>query len=389
MAIEDVIDRLKAQLLTSGLSQKDNATFQVINQLIDALRGVISGSISSGSSGGGGLIATAPIVTWGEAGAILPNSRQLIPGDGIELNNVSPPQRRLIIESQRRTSIISTESERGMRGPQGIQGIQGLQGPIGPRGFSNNDDNTSILLPRPITPDANIITITDTGSVNDYDFLNADVVICNNASTLTITGLKAGKRGQLVRFFSINSSGPVLFSYNSGSSSAANRLLNAVQSGPTPIYFIGSCIVYQYDGSIWRLINHNQGSVITPTFAAGYYTANGGGGGWTVAAGNVAAMSYLINERSINVSFIVNTSTVVGAANTELRRVVPGGYTINGENVVANLRVFSGAAWQIGYFYGAAGATFLRFFYDLTGGTNWPVAAGNTYIQGNLQFGIQ
>lgn len=32
------LDRLKSQLLTSGLQQRDNATWQVINQLIDFLR---------------------------------------------------------------------------------------------------------------------------------------------------------------------------------------------------------------------------------------------------------------------------------------------------------------------------------------------------------------
>lgn len=38
MAIIPQLDRLQAQLLTSGLSQKNNALYQVIDQLIKALR---------------------------------------------------------------------------------------------------------------------------------------------------------------------------------------------------------------------------------------------------------------------------------------------------------------------------------------------------------------
>ncbi len=47
------LDRLKSTLLTSGLQQKDQPLYQVINQLIDALREAI-GLIGSGSGGGGG-----------------------------------------------------------------------------------------------------------------------------------------------------------------------------------------------------------------------------------------------------------------------------------------------------------------------------------------------
>src|SRR5258708_372918 len=36
------IDRLKAQLLTSGLQEKNQALFQIINQLIDSQRTIIT-----------------------------------------------------------------------------------------------------------------------------------------------------------------------------------------------------------------------------------------------------------------------------------------------------------------------------------------------------------
>lgn len=50
------LDRLKVTLLKSGLQQKDQPLYQVINQLIDFLRKSISQlqDATSGSSGGGG-----------------------------------------------------------------------------------------------------------------------------------------------------------------------------------------------------------------------------------------------------------------------------------------------------------------------------------------------
>jgi predicted acyltransferase len=41
-----LVDRLKSQLLLSGLSQKDQPLFQIINTLIDTIRGLES-SVSS------------------------------------------------------------------------------------------------------------------------------------------------------------------------------------------------------------------------------------------------------------------------------------------------------------------------------------------------------
>lgn len=53
MPIRD-LSRLKSQLLTSGLSQKDNPLFQIINQLIGELERI--GQVADGSASGSGSI---------------------------------------------------------------------------------------------------------------------------------------------------------------------------------------------------------------------------------------------------------------------------------------------------------------------------------------------
>jgi hypothetical protein len=67
MAIIPQLDRLQAQLLTSGLSQKNSALYQVIDQLIKALRQgineveaqVIAITPAPSGGGGGGTIITS------------------------------------------------------------------------------------------------------------------------------------------------------------------------------------------------------------------------------------------------------------------------------------------------------------------------------------------
>lgn len=95
------LDRLKAQLLTSGLQQRNQPLFQVINQLIDAVRQGVdelnSAIITINNTGGGG------------SGSTIISSGGLFARDG-------------------------EEGPEGMQGPPGPQGLQGIAGPMGPPG---------------------------------------------------------------------------------------------------------------------------------------------------------------------------------------------------------------------------------------------------------------
>lgn len=138
MANQTALDRLKAQLLTSGLQQRDQPLYQVINQLIGFLRDSINdidGQLNPGGSGGGGVgsgLAGQSYVTAGNDFSTLPNSRQLIAGNGIGFNNAG---RLLTISANLPTVIDGIDGVDGLPGPQGIDGLQGIEGLIGPPGI--------------------------------------------------------------------------------------------------------------------------------------------------------------------------------------------------------------------------------------------------------------
>ena len=83
------LKRLKAQLLTSGIQQSNNALFQVIIQLIDALTNV------SGSTGGSVTVDLTALtnksyLTETNETAVLTASRQILAGSGINLDYSVP-----------------------------------------------------------------------------------------------------------------------------------------------------------------------------------------------------------------------------------------------------------------------------------------------------------
>ena len=60
MSVQPKLDRLKSQLLVSGLQQKDNPLFQVVNQLINSVEQSI-GATGEAIESIGGDIATITI----------------------------------------------------------------------------------------------------------------------------------------------------------------------------------------------------------------------------------------------------------------------------------------------------------------------------------------
>lgn len=99
----EVIDRLKAQLLTSGLSQKNSSLYQVINQLIDALREGLN-----------------EIET--QVAAITPPAS-------------TPTSGTTILSGMPLGAISDDNQETDWNwGPQGLKGDTGPIGPIGPQG---------------------------------------------------------------------------------------------------------------------------------------------------------------------------------------------------------------------------------------------------------------
>lgn len=126
------IDRLKAQLLTSGLSQRDQPLFQVVNLLIDGVRQslVVTDALTGTGSGSGSSssILGQSFVTIDNDQTTLANSRQITAGAGIGFNDNGE---RLIISS---AIPFPNDGEKGEPGPIGPPGLQGPIGATGPAG---------------------------------------------------------------------------------------------------------------------------------------------------------------------------------------------------------------------------------------------------------------
>jgi len=86
------LDKLKSQLQTSGIQQTNIALFQVISQLIDAVRQFQGNTITEINNSGGNITSLLgrTYITVTDETSILINSRQLIAGDNITLNIASP-----------------------------------------------------------------------------------------------------------------------------------------------------------------------------------------------------------------------------------------------------------------------------------------------------------
>lgn len=79
------LDRLRAQLLASGIQQSNNALFQVIEQLIKELRKTTNTAVAASSSGS--IASSLTLLTSTNQAASLPNSRQLIAGANITFDD--------------------------------------------------------------------------------------------------------------------------------------------------------------------------------------------------------------------------------------------------------------------------------------------------------------
>lgn len=82
--------------MTSGLQQRDNALFQVISQLIDAVRQFViqtDATIGGGGGGGGGSLLNATYLTATDETGTLPNSRELLAGANVGFDDTVSGER--------------------------------------------------------------------------------------------------------------------------------------------------------------------------------------------------------------------------------------------------------------------------------------------------------
>lgn len=232
-----------------------------------------------------------------------------------------------------------------------------------------------------------ITTISATGTVNDLDIGEADVVQLTNASALTITGFlapsaptKIGKRLQLIMF----GSAPVLLAHQNAASASPNRLFNLVQSAPTPINGGGSA-EFIYNGGAWVLVAHEQGTWLTAPYNAANFTNNGGS--WVVEAGDVQRLAYRLSGRTLTVKFTLVGTSLSGALGNTLSIQPPayGGFApASGVDYEALAYLNSpGVTVQTGY---AQSGGAIQIISSLTAA--FSPSTNATYIIGGLTFQV-
>lgn len=211
------------------------------------------------------------------------------------------------------------------------------------------------------------------------------VVFWNGASDLVLSGLAGGVLGQLFILHNITSAKVAYLIHQSGLSSAGNKFRNIATSGNTPVA-AGGTAVFQYDGTDWQLIQHEQGAWITPAFAAGDYTAPPTT--WTLAAGDVSAQAWRLSGRTMTVAFLLLTTSVGAGTAGELLigNAAWGGFVATKPMREPFAYNDNGGAETIGMarVVAAGVAVALRRI----AGANWSAATNTTELQGRITFEV-
>jgi hypothetical protein len=219
-----------------------------------------------------------------------------------------------------------------------------------------------------------VLTTTSTGTQNDFNpgsLGNINVLRCNNASLLTISGLANGIDGQLLYIESVGA-GQVDIANQASGSSAANRVINGVTGTISLSQGVGRALL-AYDGTAnrWRVLQHEQGAWIDVPFNAGDFTASAGS--WGVDAGDVGVFRYSLDSaRRTAVVALTLVDTSVSATPSFLKVAIPAGLIPTGNGInFARVNEGSGAEFQGPMTASAAGFFFIN---KVSGGALAPFA---------------
>lgn len=226
------------------------------------------------------------------------------------------------------------------------------------------------------------VTVSTTGNIDNLDFSNATIIRMTNATDATIRGLVANFAGQIVTIVSLGA-GNVFLAHQNTNSTAANRLINVATSGNTPLVAGVGTATYQYDATTarWRLIAHEQGGWITPTFAAGDYGA-WNVGSWTVAS--ATTQKYWLRGTQLFRSWSVSGTTVGSPLAVTMAAV--GGFTPVSSNGIYYVGLNGAGVGEAGYYdsaFAIAGTPFacLRF-------GNIAFGNGNVTVHGSVFYTV-
>jgi hypothetical protein len=129
--------------------------------------------------------------------------------------------------------------------------------------------------------------------------------------------------------------------------------------------------------------NNAMGDWIPVGFLASNFSAQAGL--WTLTAGDQIMFQYTLIGKTMIITFYFGTSTVT-VANSDLRVLIPGGFTANGyyENQV---RVLNAGVRKTGIaFTSSNGSQVIQF--AIQDATNWAVQTDTAYVIGQIVLGI-
>lgn len=113
-------------------------------------------------------------------------------------------------------------------------------------------------------------------------------------------------------------------------------------------------------------------------FSAGNFTANDSMT-WTVGAGDVVAIKWRREGKTLSLSFNVGTTTVAGTPSTQLRFALPAGFVVAARGDGPIYASDNGTV-KIGSWTVDAAGTYIYFRLDLFGSVNWTASTNNTGI---------
>lgn len=183
---------------------------------------------------------------------------------------------------------------------------------------ADNVMSASLLLQTANAPTVTTISVSGTQHNVNAGTTRNRLVVCTNATDLTITGFTNGNDGDVITVIAAGA-GHVLLAPTSGGSTPANQLNNIVKSGNTPLAAGYGIAQYMYFAALgrWKLHTHEQGHSITVPFNGVNYSTSGGTGSWAVTSGAIFTQSYLLQGAEALISLAIGP-TVVGGTPAQL-----------------------------------------------------------------------
>lgn len=237
--------------------------------------------------------------------------------------------------------------------------IGGTLGVTGAVTLSSTLGVTGLITGRDVT----VVSSTTTGATNNWApgvVAGTTLIEWTGTTLLALTGIDGGSAGcvLIIKNLATGADDLITIAHDSASSDTDNQCQNIVTSAATPIFHKGYAI-YVHDGTDWKLIAHDQGAWITPTFAAGDYTAVTAGT-WTAAAGDAVTVAYKLSGKTISYIFVLNSTTVARSGGSPTQLAVAtgqlGGFTFT-KDTTAMARIVDNSTETTGIAFTTAGGT--------------------------------